>query len=142
MIKKSLFLVAIGLLAYFLEYCLGFTEEVTKSIGWLLLLPVAVLMALQFLFPQFSGRLKGANLQDIADKEAQASLDRVYLILSVLYGGTYLAILYQARSGKDCCKPLEILFSLSPTEMFWFGGPILGIWWCRQWITGRRETGA
>ena len=141
MLTKTTWLLAGGALAYLLEYGLGLTEAIPRIVAYLIGVPVLVLVAMDALPIQLSGRLKGARDIESAASRKDAAPDIVFHFTAILYACVYLSVLFRFRP-RNCDLFFDMFFTLSPVELFWLVAPIVSFWWYRLWAIKRRGNAA
>ena len=115
MLRNLAWLIAIGLLAYALEYGLGLTELPTRLFVLVIGVPLVILYAIDLVPSRLGGRLKGARSLDSREPDESPSRDAVLDIGTVIYAGVYLNILFRVRP-REWDRFLEIFMVLSPVE--------------------------
>ena len=131
MLNRIGWLIAIGVLAYGLEYGLGIRQLPTRYILYAAFVPLLALYAIDLLSPRSSGRLKGAISTDSRPADSSESRDHLFGFLAFIYVAVYLSILLRVRP-RDWDLVREIVFVLSPVELFWLVAPIVVSWWYRK----------
>ena len=139
MIVRVLWIVALGALAYFLEYT-GFPfEAMTKTVFYVLSFLLIVLLAVSKYLREYSGRLPASGEDDTSTRQSLIRSDPVFGLVVTIYAGVYLIVLRYSDTGGPY-RFIEWLLQFTPTELFWLGAPIYLFWYFRKHVRSKRSA--
>ena len=130
MIIRVLVIVALGALAYLLEYS-GFPfEALTKTIIYVLSFVLIILLASKEYFGEHAGRLPATAERDESTRQSLFRSDPVFGLGATIYAGVYLIVLRYSDTGGPY-RLIEWLMQFTPTDWFWLVAPIYVLWLLR-----------
>ena len=129
--SRVLWVVALGALAYFLEYTDFPFEAIVKTVFYILGVVLILLLALEEHSRELSGRLPASSERDAESKRGLFRSDPVFGLVVTIYAGVYLLVLrYSDTNGPY--RIIEWFLEFTPTELFWLFGPIYLFWYFRK----------